>query len=99
MRFLSLAAYLAMAIAQPSFAQVPTEVRDGSHDFDFSLGNWTTEVTIIKDPFDRPNEQIHLRGTKVARPVWGGKAWLLGNSLPYRFTVLLVCYWQVRSSQ
>ena len=76
MRLLSLAAFLAIAIAQPSLAEGGVTVRDGSHDFDFSLGNWTTEVTIIKDPFNKPNEQIHLRGTKVARSVWGGKGWL-----------------------
>jgi hypothetical protein len=40
---------------------------------DFSIGDWTTEVTITKDPFGHPGEQIHMRGTKVARPLWGGK--------------------------
>lgn len=74
MRFLPLAACVTIALAQPCFSQ--TGVRDGSHDFDFSRGSWTTELTIIKDPFDKPNEQIHLRGTKVARPVWNGKGWL-----------------------
>ena len=76
MRLLSLAAFLTIVIAQPSLAQAGAAVRDGSHDFDFSLGNWTTEVTIIKDPFNKPNDQIHLRGTKTARSVWGGKGWL-----------------------
>jgi hypothetical protein len=76
MRFLSLVASVAIAIAQPSFAQPATSARDGSHDFDFALGNWTTEVTLIKDPFSKPNEQTHLRGTKVARPIWNGKGWI-----------------------
>jgi len=76
MRFLSLVAFLAIAIAQPSFAQAGASPRDGSHDFDFARGNWTTEVTIIKDPFNKPNEQIHMRGTKVARPIWKGKGWI-----------------------
>lgn len=74
MRFLPLAACVTIALAQPCFSQ--TGVRDGSHDFDFSRGSWTTELTIIKDPFNKPTEQIHLRGTKVARPVWNGKGWL-----------------------
>ena len=74
MRFLPLAACVTIALAQPCFSQ--TGVRDGSHDFDFSRGRWTTELTIIKDPFNKPTEQIHLRGTKVARPVWNGKGWL-----------------------
>ena len=76
MRFLSLAACLAIAVAQSSFAQSVTSVRDGSHDFDFALGNWTTEVTIIKDPFNKPNEQTHMRGTKIARPIWNGRGWI-----------------------
>jgi hypothetical protein len=73
MRLLPVLASALLAFAQPAFAQ---ELRDGSHDFDFSLGKWTTELTIIKDPFNKPEEQIHKRGTKVARPIWGGKAWL-----------------------
>jgi len=64
MRFLSLVASLAIAFAQPSLAQPAASMRDGSHDFDFALGNWTTEVTIIKDPFNKPNEQIHMRDRK-----------------------------------
>ena len=76
MRFLSLAACVAIAVAQSSFAQSATSTRDGSHDFDFALGSWTTEVTIIKDPFNKPNEQTHMRGTKVARPIWNGKGWI-----------------------
>ena len=66
----------AVAIAQPAFAETSGAARDGSHDFDFSLGNWTTEVTIIKDPFNKPDEQVHMRGTKVARPIWNGKGWI-----------------------
>lgn len=76
MRFLFFAASLSLVIAPPIAAQSTTAVRDGSHDFDFSLGNWTTELTIIKDPFNKPDEQIHKRGTKVARPLWGGKGWV-----------------------
>ena len=76
MRFLSLVASVAIAIAQPSFGQPVTSTRDGSHDMDFALGSWTTEVTIIKDPFNKPNEQTHMRGTKVARPIWNGKGWI-----------------------
>jgi len=76
MRLLSFAASLAIAIAQPSIAQPGPSARDGSHDFDFASGNWTTEVTVIKDPFNKPDEQTHLRGTKVARPIWNGRGWI-----------------------
>jgi hypothetical protein len=67
-------ALAALASAIPASAQNANRGRDGSHDMDFSIGNWTTEVTIIKDPFNKPDEQVHMKGTKVARPVWNGKA-------------------------
>lgn len=72
MRALSLfvLAIAAIANAGPS----PAAGRDGSHDFDFALGSWRTEVTITKDPINRPNEVVHMTGSKVARPVWNGKA-------------------------
>lgn len=76
MRFLYLIVSAGILAAQPALAQTGTFARDGSHDFDFALGNWTTEVTVIKDPFNKPNEQIHMRGTKVARPIWNGKGWI-----------------------
>lgn len=62
-----------VASAPQSPALATPGVRDGSHDMDFSIGRWTTEVTIIKDPFNKPDEQIHMKGSKVARPMWGGK--------------------------
>jgi len=67
-------ALVALVSATPASAQTAAGVRDGSHDMDFSIGSWTTEVTIIKDPFNKPGEQIHMTGAKVARPVWGGEA-------------------------
>lgn len=76
MRFQCLVAFTAIMAAQPSLAQSNTSTRDGSHDFDFAQGRWTTEVTIIKDPFNKPDEQVHMRGTKVARPIWNGKGWI-----------------------
>jgi hypothetical protein len=75
-RILPIAILAAMIVAQPSLAEGTGVARDGSHDFDFALGKWTTEVTIIKDPFNKPDEQLHLRGTKVARPIWNGKGWI-----------------------
>lgn len=76
MRFLSalMIAVSALAWATSASAQNTAAARDGSHDMDFAVGNWTTDVTIIKDPFNRPREETHMKGTKVARPVWGGKA-------------------------
>lgn len=72
MRFVSAVLIALAALASATFANA-AGARDGSHDMDFAIGNWTTEVTITKDPFNKPDEQIHMKGTKVARPVWNGK--------------------------
>ncbi len=69
-------ACLVLCTSNAALAQSATAVRDGSHDFDFSRGSWTTDVTIIKDPFNKPGEEVHMRGTKVARPIWNGKGWI-----------------------
>jgi hypothetical protein len=50
--------------------------RDGSHDFDFSKGVWHTHITRTLDPFDGGTRQVTMDGTKTARPVWGGHAWI-----------------------
>lgn len=49
-------------------------LRDGSHDMDFADGTWRTDIVTIKDPFGHPDVVTHMTGTKIARPVWGGKA-------------------------
>jgi hypothetical protein len=67
-------ALCALVSAVPVSGQNAPSIRDGSHDMDFAIGNWTTEVTIIKDPFNKPDEQVHMTGSKIARPVWNGKA-------------------------
>jgi len=54
-------------------AQAP---RDGSHDFDFARGSWHTHVTQVLDPFDGGTHTTTMDGTKIARAVWNGKAWL-----------------------
>ena len=41
---------------------------------DFAIGDWRTDVTIIKDPFNHPDQVVRMTGTKRARPVWNGKA-------------------------
>jgi hypothetical protein len=77
-KFLLAAAIALIGTTASASAQSPqsaaSTVRDGSHDFDFSIGSWRTDVTIIKDPFNNPNKVVHMKGTKVARAVWNGKA-------------------------
>jgi hypothetical protein len=50
--------------------------RDGSHDFDFARGAWHTHVTRVLDPFTGGTHTVTLDGTKTARAVWNGRAWL-----------------------
>jgi hypothetical protein len=75
---LSLVALGAIASSQAGPAQAPVDTprpgRDGSHDMDFSLGTWRTDITSFRDPLTHPGEAAHMSGTKTVRPVWGGKA-------------------------
>ncbi|HEY4145406.1 hypothetical protein [Pinirhizobacter sp.] len=50
--------------------------RDGAHDFDFARGVWHTHATQVLDPFEGGTHTVVMDGTKTARPVWNGKAWL-----------------------
>jgi hypothetical protein len=65
---------LILAAATASVAASAATSRDGSHDMDFAVGSWRTDITSIKDPIGHPNSVTHMLGTKTARPVWGGKA-------------------------
>lgn len=67
---------LSLLPATAVLAQSQQQGRDGSHDMDFSQGSWRTDVTIYKDPFSVNSPQVHMKGTKVARPIWKGKAWI-----------------------
>jgi hypothetical protein len=50
--------------------------RDGSHDLDFARGTWHTHITRVLDPFAGGTHTVTMEGTKSARPVWNGRAWL-----------------------
>lgn len=62
-----------VGLSFPARAETP---RDGSHDFDFARGVWHTHITRVLDPFDGGTHTVTMDGTKTARPVWGGRAWL-----------------------
>lgn len=69
-----LSAAMALAAA-PALAQSPpSAVRDGSHDMDFNIGTWHTDITRFPEPFDNPTKTAKLAGTVTVRPVWNGKA-------------------------
>lgn len=58
--------------AQPS-AQAPG-ARDGSHDFDFHFGKWTTHISILKNPLTGSHTWNQYDGISDVRKVWGGRA-------------------------
>ncbi len=63
------------------FACAPLSVNagqphDGAHDFDFVRGAWHTHATQVLDPFEGGTHTVTLDGTKTARPIWDGRAWL-----------------------
>lgn len=48
--------------------------RDGSQDFDFELGTWTTHVRLLRDPLSGSTTWSEYDGTSVVRPVLKGRA-------------------------
>jgi len=61
------------AAAQTSAPAAST--RDGSHDFDFELGTWTTSLRYLANPLSPdPDRWIDYRGTSIVRAVMDGQA-------------------------
>ncbi|MBV8083824.1 MAG: hypothetical protein JO247_03320 [Chloroflexi bacterium] len=50
--------------------------RDGSHDFDFNYGTWTTHIKRVLEPFSPASGSVEETGTVSVRKVWEGRAWL-----------------------
>lgn len=66
------------SLAGPASADTATAdaQRDGSHDFDFGYGTWTTHIKRILDPFSPNSAAVEETGTVTTRKVWDGRAWL-----------------------
>jgi hypothetical protein len=69
---LALAA-LALAPALPAFAQA-TPLRDGSHDFDFEIGTWKTQLRRLLHPLSGSDQWAEYTGITTVRKVWEGRA-------------------------
>jgi ketosteroid isomerase-like protein len=50
------------------------EKRDGSHDFDFAIGTWKTQLKRLVRPLTGSTTWVELEGTTVVRKVWDGRA-------------------------
>ena len=73
----ALAAALVLAVGMslaPAQAATETLQRDGSHDFDFEIGTWRTELTRLKHPLSGSHDWVRYSGRSVVSKVWGGSA-------------------------
>jgi hypothetical protein len=67
----------ALAQAAPAAA----EMRDGSRDFDWEIGSWTTDLRYLPEPLTGSDRWVEYRGTSEVRPVLGGRANLVELSV------------------
>lgn len=58
----------------PVFAQTPSPPRDGSRDFDFEIGSWSTHLKRRLRPLTGSNEWVEYEGTSIVTKILGGKA-------------------------
>lgn len=62
----------------PAFGQAAsptaTQARDGSHDFDWEIGNWTTQLRYLAEPLTGSTRWVEYRGTSDVRGLLGGRA-------------------------
>ena len=56
-----------------------------AHDFDFELGTWSTQLSLLPAPLTGSTEWVEGRGTTVVHPIWEGRANLveLTAELPF----------------
>lgn len=57
-------------------AAQPDSLRDGAHDFDFTIGTWKTHIRRLVHPLSGSHEWVTLDGRVVTRKLWKGKAQL-----------------------
>jgi hypothetical protein len=50
------------------------QARDGSHDFDFEIGTWTTRLSRLEKPLSGSKTWLEYTGTTVVTKVWNGRA-------------------------
>ncbi len=50
----------------------PPGGRDGSHDFDFTLGTWHTHIKRLQHPLSGSATWYEVDGTVTIRPIWDG---------------------------
>ena len=62
-----------LAFAALFSVQTPAP-RDGSHDFDFEIGMWRTQLRRLRHPLSGDTTWLQYEGTSDIRKIWNGKA-------------------------
>jgi hypothetical protein len=70
----SLSAMLVLLSSQPALTQ---SLRDGSHDFDFEIGTWRTDLKRLLRPLSGSKDWAGYQGITTVRKVWDGRANLI----------------------
>jgi len=65
------------ATGSPPMASAAAAPHDGAHDFDWELGEWTTELRRLEKPLTGSTSWVEYHGTSTVRPILGGRANLL----------------------
>ncbi|WP_214621133.1 hypothetical protein [Sphingobium nicotianae] len=80
-----MAALAASAQAAPGYAQAGApavaQLREGSHDFDWETGSWTTQLRYLPEPLTGSSRWVEYRGTSEVRTLLGGRANLVELSV------------------
>lgn len=63
-----------LASTPPPAPHPPASQRDGSHDFDFEVGEWTTQLKRLQKPLSGSTTWLEYRGTTTVRPLLSGRA-------------------------
>jgi hypothetical protein len=62
------------AAAGKTALPIRPELRDGEHDFDFSIGTWQTHISRRLHPLTGSEEWADSVGSSIVRPIWHGRA-------------------------
>ena len=77
-RLLALLALVAVLYVPGIGAQTPASAgeaaRDGGHDFDFEIGEWTTHLKRLRHPLSGATEWVEYQGTSSVRSLLDGRA-------------------------
>lgn len=75
-----LLAHPAPSFGQAASATIP-QSRDGSHDFDWEIGSWTTQLRYLPEPLTGSTRWVDYRGASEVRAILGGRANLVELSV------------------